>query len=391
MLLGWYALSNDVLAPVLHTSSTLPPARLSRATRFAPDPPVSLGPVETGTGRLVGRGVACALVGALVGLVGTVAHRAHLLGVDLPGGAGLGIVLALLTVLAAATLARAWGGMAGLLGFGVGWVVVVQLLSLEGRGRRARAERARRVRLDLRRHARGRRGGLPAPVVVQRPPGPHGPARASHQARRTRRTPRVPLVFAVRIPAHPSSSRGPPRAFRHGDSGWVSRPTETPISTPLRTPCRSPPRRSSPRLPRRRPAPTRRLPTLPVTSSTTPTDGPVDTVPDASAPIAPVDPGPAGVEPVEPGPAAEDPGATPTDDVPAPAEPQGTATDAATAGATGTAATTGDAPAVDDPPSTPPRRAPRPRPSPRPTRTRVPEPTRRHPPLRPTRPPTLTR
>lgn len=83
--------------------------------------------------------------------------------------------------------------------------------------------------------------------------------------------------------------------------------------------------------------------------STTPTDGPVDTVPDASAPIAPVDPGPAGVEPVEPGPAAEDPGAIPTDDVPAPAEPQGTATDAATAGATGTAATTGDAPAVDDP------------------------------------------
>ena len=90
--------------------------------------------METGTGRLVGRGVACALVGALVGLVGTVAHRAHLLGVDLPRGAGRGIVLALLTVLAAATLARAWGGMAGLLGFGIGWVVVVQLLSVGGPG-----------------------------------------------------------------------------------------------------------------------------------------------------------------------------------------------------------------------------------------------------------------
>ncbi|MFD4994179.1 hypothetical protein ACFWH7_21040 [Cellulosimicrobium cellulans] len=90
--------------------------------------------METGMGRLVGRGVACALVGVIVGLVGTVAHRAHLLGVDLPEGVGLGIVLALLTVLVAGTLARAGGGMAGLLGYGIGWVVVVQLLSLEGPG-----------------------------------------------------------------------------------------------------------------------------------------------------------------------------------------------------------------------------------------------------------------
>ncbi|WP_174774888.1 hypothetical protein [Cellulosimicrobium cellulans] len=90
--------------------------------------------METGMGRLVGRGMACALVGVLVGLVGTVAHRAHLLGVDLPGGVGLGIVLALVTVFVAGTLARAWGGMAGLLGYGIGWVVVVQLLSLEGPG-----------------------------------------------------------------------------------------------------------------------------------------------------------------------------------------------------------------------------------------------------------------
>lgn len=89
--------------------------------------------MEIGTGRLVGRGVACALVGVLVGLVGTVAHRAHLL-MDLPGGVGAGIVLALLAVLAAGILSRAWGGLAGLLGLGIGWVVVVQLLSLEGPG-----------------------------------------------------------------------------------------------------------------------------------------------------------------------------------------------------------------------------------------------------------------
>jgi hypothetical protein len=86
--------------------------------------------VENSTGRLVARGGACAVLGALVGLVGTVAHRAAV--VDLP--VHLGLVLSLLAVLAAAVLARSWGGFAGLLGYGIGWVVVVQLLSLEGPG-----------------------------------------------------------------------------------------------------------------------------------------------------------------------------------------------------------------------------------------------------------------
>ncbi|WP_251153240.1 DUF6113 family protein [Cellulosimicrobium sp. Marseille-Q4280] len=87
--------------------------------------------METSTGRLVGRGAACALIGAIVALVGTVAHRAPV--VDLPA-LHLGLVLALLAVLAAGVLSRAWGGYAGLLGYGIGWVVVVQLLSLSGPG-----------------------------------------------------------------------------------------------------------------------------------------------------------------------------------------------------------------------------------------------------------------
>jgi hypothetical protein len=81
-------------------------------------------------GRLVARGVVCAVVGVIVGVVGTVAHRAQVLGLDLP----LGLVLAMLAVLAAGVLSRAWGGLGGLLGYGIGWVAVVQLLSLEGPG-----------------------------------------------------------------------------------------------------------------------------------------------------------------------------------------------------------------------------------------------------------------
>jgi hypothetical protein len=87
--------------------------------------------VETSTGRVIGRAAACALIGAIVGLVGTVAHRAPV--VDVPA-LHLGLVLALLTVLAASVLARAWGGYAGLAGFGIGWVAVVQVLAIEGPG-----------------------------------------------------------------------------------------------------------------------------------------------------------------------------------------------------------------------------------------------------------------
>ncbi|MCB7136525.1 DUF6113 family protein [Cellulosimicrobium marinum] len=87
--------------------------------------------MDTSTGRLVARAVTCGLVGSVVGLVGTVAHRAPV--VDLRV-LHLGLVLALLAVLAGGVLARAWSGLAGLVGYGVGWVAVVQLLALEGPG-----------------------------------------------------------------------------------------------------------------------------------------------------------------------------------------------------------------------------------------------------------------
>jgi hypothetical protein len=87
--------------------------------------------VDTSSGRLVGRALACALIGAIVGLVGTVAHRAPV--VEVPA-LHLGLVLSLLAVLAASVLSRAWGGYVGLVGFGVGWVAVVQVLAIEGPG-----------------------------------------------------------------------------------------------------------------------------------------------------------------------------------------------------------------------------------------------------------------
>ncbi|MBD5787018.1 hypothetical protein IF650_12595 [Cellulosimicrobium terreum] len=85
---------------------------------------------QVGVGRVVVRGVVCALLGVVVGIVGTVAHRAPVLDGPVP----VGLVLALLAVLAAGILSRAWAGMAGVLGYGVGWVAIVQLLSLQGPG-----------------------------------------------------------------------------------------------------------------------------------------------------------------------------------------------------------------------------------------------------------------
>lgn len=83
-----------------------------------------------GTVGMVLRGVACAVLGIVVGVVGTVAHRASML----DGAVPVGLVLALLVVLSAGVLARAWAGFPGLAGYGIGWVVVVQLLSLQGPG-----------------------------------------------------------------------------------------------------------------------------------------------------------------------------------------------------------------------------------------------------------------
>lgn len=80
--------------------------------------------------RGAGRVLLAVLLGAVVGTVGTVAHRTQL------GDAGLpvGLVLALLVTVVAGVLVRAWTGWGGLLGYGAGWVAAVQLLSLRGPG-----------------------------------------------------------------------------------------------------------------------------------------------------------------------------------------------------------------------------------------------------------------
>lgn len=77
-------------------------------------------------GRLrVGRLLALALLGIVVGVVGTGGHRAFM-----PWGA----VLALAAVLATSVLARAYAGFPGLLAFGVGWVAAVETLRRVGPG-----------------------------------------------------------------------------------------------------------------------------------------------------------------------------------------------------------------------------------------------------------------
>jgi len=71
------------------------------------------------------RWLATLLLGVLVGAAGTAMHRALL---------PWGVVGCLALVLASAVLARAWVGLLGLAVYGIGWVVVVQVLSLTGPG-----------------------------------------------------------------------------------------------------------------------------------------------------------------------------------------------------------------------------------------------------------------
>jgi hypothetical protein len=78
--------------------------------------------------RSVARTVLALALGAVVGVLGTVAHRTQWN--DLP----VGIVLALAITLSTAVLCRAWAGMGPLLAAGAGWVVAVQVLAVAGPG-----------------------------------------------------------------------------------------------------------------------------------------------------------------------------------------------------------------------------------------------------------------
>ncbi|MCK9792249.1 DUF6113 family protein [Isoptericola sp. 4D.3] len=87
------------------------------------------GPVRPGRWwRSVVRTVLALVLGAVVGVLGTVAHRTQWN--DLP----LGVVLALAITLSTAVLCRAWAGLGPLLAAAAGWVVAVQVLSVAGPG-----------------------------------------------------------------------------------------------------------------------------------------------------------------------------------------------------------------------------------------------------------------
>ncbi|SDC53718.1 hypothetical protein SAMN05216410_1856 [Sanguibacter gelidistatuariae] len=65
------------------------------------------------------------LLGAAVGLVGTIMHRQWMPWI---------LIVALLTVTVAGVLVRAWLGSGGLIPYGIGWLVVVQAFAAQGPG-----------------------------------------------------------------------------------------------------------------------------------------------------------------------------------------------------------------------------------------------------------------
>ncbi len=71
------------------------------------------------------RSLGILIFGALIGLIGSLMFR------SVPPW---GLVLACATLLAASVLARAWAQTAGVISLGVGWIVMVQILALEGPG-----------------------------------------------------------------------------------------------------------------------------------------------------------------------------------------------------------------------------------------------------------------
>ena len=76
-------------------------------------------------GRALTRAAGALVLGAVVGAVGTVVHRAFA-----PGG----LVLALTLVLAAGIAVRAWSGYVSLVAYAGGLLLLVQVLSQSGPG-----------------------------------------------------------------------------------------------------------------------------------------------------------------------------------------------------------------------------------------------------------------
>ncbi|WP_169925934.1 PIG-L family deacetylase [Serinibacter salmoneus] len=142
---GWYALSNGVVAPLLPTVAlvahrdaaalrdlalgvpvTATPAAGTRSTAQAD----AAGTAHPATPGLLARvaqpllGLGWFLLGTGLGTIGTLVHRARVEGIP------YGIVLAFALVLSGALLARAVSRWTGLVGFALGLVVIVQVLAL---------------------------------------------------------------------------------------------------------------------------------------------------------------------------------------------------------------------------------------------------------------------
>ncbi|TGO04124.1 PIG-L family deacetylase [Serinibacter arcticus] len=131
--IGWYAMSNGVAQPLLPvvglTAVRGDVADLRAALGDLPRAGEAAGPADVrplvtppSRGRIAAV-LGCLVLGLVVGLTATVVHRWRV--VDLP----LGLVLAFVTVVVGGLTARSWGRGAGLLGFAVGAVGMIQAMA----------------------------------------------------------------------------------------------------------------------------------------------------------------------------------------------------------------------------------------------------------------------
>jgi Family of unknown function (DUF6113) len=79
---------------------------------------------QAGTGRFR-RWTGAALLGAFIGVAGTTLHRS---------APPWGMALCLAVVLTSTVAVRAWAGLLPVLGYALGWLATVQVLSLTGPG-----------------------------------------------------------------------------------------------------------------------------------------------------------------------------------------------------------------------------------------------------------------
>ena len=82
-------------------------------------------PMAQEVSHLVRRWAGSTALGVVIGLIGTVLHRSS---------PQWGMVFSLAVVLTSTVVVRAWAGLLPVVAYAVGWLAVVQLMSLEGPG-----------------------------------------------------------------------------------------------------------------------------------------------------------------------------------------------------------------------------------------------------------------